>query len=316
MNEFLLVEADERAPQRLRRIALERADSLIATFDAVAQHDGPAIHDARRLLKELRALTSILRSALPGRGKAERKIFRAAGRELSSARDAKAALEAFDRLRERFATEWKPRQFQKIRRALAARIGESISASAVENLRAQMILERGHIAAWPVDEMRRDELWRALGRSYRRARRQMSRALEQRTAESIHEWRKLVKVHWYHEQFLTEVKLIPEQRAHIDAVGKLSRTLGHHHDLVLIDEICKQSPEVFGSRRYVRAFRSFVARALEDLLASAEKKGDDLFREPTRDWINHLRQTAVGAQLRVGPKKAPQRPRNRAAMLA
>src|SRR5438477_5508309 len=105
-QQSLLIEADERAPQRLRRKALESADALAATFEGILEGDAHAIHDARRRLKELRALTSILSVA-----KNERRFFRDAGRMLSAARDAKAALEGFDRLRERFASEWKPRQY-------------------------------------------------------------------------------------------------------------------------------------------------------------------------------------------------------------
>ena len=95
MMEFLLVEADERAPQQLRRKALDLTDSLIAKLDANGPRDGKSIHDARRRLKELRALTSILRNALPRGGKAERKFFRDAGRELSGARGATTPADAY-----------------------------------------------------------------------------------------------------------------------------------------------------------------------------------------------------------------------------
>ena len=279
MNEFLLVEADEHAPQRLRRQALDLADSLVAKLKPDAAQDAKAIHEVRRTFKELRALTLLL-----GGTKVERKFFRDAGRELSRARDAKATLEAFDRLRERFASEWTPRQFGKIRRALAARVGRAADPEVMDRLRTALIAERGHIAAWPVDEMRRDDLWKGLARSYRRARRGMRQAVEDRTVEAIHEWRKRVKVHWYHTQFLTMVSLAPLE-ARTEALRKLSRRLGNHHDLVLIDETCRTTPDLFGSPRYVRKFRTFVGRELANLFEATESEGDDLFRESTREWI-------------------------------
>ena len=119
MQQFLEVEAGERAPQRLRRRALDRADESTEKVAALAGDDPRAVHDLRRRLKELRALTLILSDSLPARGKAERDFFRDAGRKLATARDSKAAVEAFDRLREHFKDEWGPRQFLKIRRALA-----------------------------------------------------------------------------------------------------------------------------------------------------------------------------------------------------
>lgn len=310
MQEFLFVEADERAPQRLRRKALDTADALIATLDGVAKHEAHAIHDARRRLKELRALTSILE-----RGKDERRFFRHAGRLLSNARDTKAILEAFDRLRERFESEWKPRQYQQIRGALKQRTAAPIDASAMEDLRRALIVARGRIAAWAIDQMGRADLWRALARSYRRARREMRRALDERTPEAIHEWRKRVKTHWYHAQFLTEVAVMPAD-PRLDALQKLSRTLGRHHDLVLLDEICVRSPELLGSSRYVAAFRTFIARELRDLFEDAERAGGVLFGDSARNWIANTRDTAAATRIRIGPKKAPKRARPRASMLA
>jgi CHAD domain len=306
MKEFLVVEEGERAPQRLRRKALDLIDSLVAKLEG--PQDSKTIHDSRRRLKELRALTLLL-----GRGKAEGRFFRDAGRELSGARDAKAALEAFDRLRERFASEWKPKQFEKIRRALAARVDVAIDPISLEALRSTLIVERGHIAAWPVDEMRREELWSALSSSYRRARRGMKRALEERTIEATHRWRKRVKMHWYHAQFLTMVSL-GHFEARNEALRRLSRTLGDHHDLILIDDICRRTPELFGSARYARLFHTFVTRALTDLFAAAEAAGTELFHEPTREWIAGVRDDEP--RLRIGPKKTPPRQTSRPRMLA
>jgi len=164
MNEFLVVEAGERAPQRLRRKALDLADEALAKLDAMTGGDQKALHDVRRRLKELRAMAALL-------GRPDVEFFRDAGRTLSPYRDAKAAVEAFDHLRERFATEWTPRQFSKIRRALALSVPPNIDREIGEDLRAALIVERGQIAAWPVDAMKRDDLWSAITRSYRRARR-------------------------------------------------------------------------------------------------------------------------------------------------
>jgi hypothetical protein len=233
--------------------------------------DSKSIHDARRRLKELRALAVLL-----GRGK-DASLFRDAGRTLSRARDAKAAVEAFDRLRDRFSSEWTPRQFDKIRRALAAR------AQTIGEIGPLRIVDRGRVAAWPVDEMRRDDLLRGLTKSYRRARRAMKRAIEHRTPAAIHEWRKRVKMHWYQSQFLTDAGVV-QLDARNRALHKLSRTLGNHHDLALIDELCASEPETFGSSRYVNLFRRFLARELHDLFAVAEKTGHELFAERPRNW--------------------------------
>ena len=296
MKEFLVVEAGERAPQRLRRKALDLTDDAMARLDQIGGHDPAAIHAVRRRLKELRALTLILGTASEGN------FFRDAGRELAAARDAKAALEAFDRLQKRFADQWKPKQFQKIRRALSELVDAHVDTPTIERLRGELLVERGRIAAWTVDEMRRDDLWHAITRSYRRARRGMGNAVEERTPATIHEWRKRVKMHWYHAQFFAAVNLA-RLEPQIELLRALSRTLGEHHDLVLVADLCRRSPELFGTVRYIRSFQRFIARRLVELQDEAERAGGELFIDKPKAWIARVREVTS----RIGPKKSPRR---------
>ncbi len=309
MKEFLVVEAGERAPQRLRRKGLDLTDEAITSLDQIAGDDPAAIHNVRRRLKELRALTLILGSASEGN------FFRDAGRELAAARDAKAMLDAFDRLRKHFGDEWKPRQFQKIRRALSERVNAHVDTLTIEKLRGDLMVERGRIAAWTVDEMSRDDLWTAITRSYRRARRGMSSAVEERTPAAIHEWRKRVKMHWYHAQFLAAVNLASLEPRN-ELLRGLSHTLGDHHDLVLIADSCRRSPELFGSDRYVRSFQRFVSLRLSELQDKAEEAGRELFDEKPKSWTARVREVASSERRRIGPKKSPQRTPGRSAIFA
>jgi CHAD domain-containing protein len=291
MNEFLVVEAGERAPQRLRRKALDLADDALARLDAMTAGDAKALHDVRRRLKELRAMAALL-------GQPDTEFFRSAGRTLSPYRDAKAAVEAFDRLRERFAAEWTPRQFSKIRRALAARVPPNIEREISEDLRAALLVERGQIAAWPVDAMKREDLWRAITKSYRRARRAMRAARHEKTAEAFHEWRKHAKIHWYHAQFFADVNMA-KLEPHTDSLRKLSRALGDHHDLVIVDELCRDMPATFGTARYVKAFRESIAKRLGELEVDSESMGRDLFATRARNWVVRIRLTANPPDVRV-----------------
>ncbi|HYS55005.1 MAG TPA: CHAD domain-containing protein [Thermoanaerobaculia bacterium] len=310
MNEFLIVEAGERAPQRLRRKGLDLADQAIGRLDAMATGDQKALHDVRRRLKELRSLTALLRQP-------DGEFFRDAGRELADYRDAKATVEAFDRLRERFSTEWTPRQFLKVRRALESRVRANVEQPIIERLRAGLLVERGQIAAWTVDEMKREELWSELTRSYKRARRAMRLAMQEKTPENLHDWRKRVKIHWYHAQFFADVGLARFE-PHTDLLRKLSRTLGPHHDFVIIDELCRNLPGLFGSARYVRKFRSFVARQLSELEVDVESIGRTIFATRARNWEVRMRLTAAPQDvlLRIGPRKSPARTTRSSAITA
>ncbi len=289
MNEFLDVQAGERAPQRLRRKALDLADDAFARLDAMSAGDPKALHDVRRRLKELRAMASLL-------GQSDVTFFGDAGRVLSPYRDAKAAVEAFDRLRDRFATEWTPRQFQSIRRTLVQGCAENVDATIVKDLRAALFVERGRIAAWPVDEMKRDELWGAIRRSYRRARRAMRAARQELSAETLHEWRKRVKIHWYHAQFFSEVNIATLDT---ESLRRLSRRLGDHHDLVIVNSLCATAPDVF---------RRCVAMRLRELEVEALTMGREVFATRARNWEVRVRLTAspADARVRVRPAKSPE----------
>ena len=304
MNEFLVVEAGERAPQRLRRKALDLADDALARIDAMMAGDPKALHDVRRRLKELRAMASLL-------GQPDTEFFRNAGRTLSPYRDAKAAVEAFDRLRERFATDWTPRRFLKIRRPLVARVRPNIEQSIGEDLRAALLVERGQIAAWPVEKMKRDDLWTAITRSYRRARKAMRAARREKTPESFHQWRKHTKIHWYHAQFFGDVN-VAKLEPHTDLLRKLSRALGDHHDLVIVDALCCGTAEAFGSARYVKAFRQSIASRLGELEVDAESIGRDLFATRARNWEVRIRLTAnpPDVRLRTAPNGSSGGPRS------
>lgn len=306
MNPFLTFEAGERAPQRLRRKALDTADEAIARLDQIDRDGQKAVHDVRRRLKELRALTELVAGALPLSGQPESQLFRDAGRFLSTARDAKAAVEAFERLRERFADQWTPRQFQKIRSTLAHRVDPTVDPAIVDGLRDALTVERGQIAAWPVDEMPRDALWSAITRSYRRARKAMRTAMEKPTAELLHIWRKRTKMHWYHAQFFVSVGLSGLEQ-HADRLRKLSRILGDHHDLALIRQVCITSWELLGSKRHVRRFQRYVDQRLLELQQNAESEGKDVFEERAKVWEAHAQVASDQLRTRVGPKASPAR---------
>jgi len=293
MNEFLVIEAGERAPQRLRRQGLDLADQALGRLDAMAIGDQKALHDVRRRLKELRALTSLL-------GQPDGDFFRDAGRELADYRDAKAAVEAFDRLRERCGREWTPRQFLKIRRALEARVCANVEQAIIEKLRQGLLVERGQIAAWTVDDMKRDDLWSALTRSYKRARRAMRVVRREMTPENLHEWRKRVKIHWYHAQFFDDVKIV-RLDSHIRLLRKLSRALGDHHDLVIVDGLVQTS----GSTSSLQLFRRYIATRLTELERDAEALGHQIFATRTRSWQVRMRLIAGPADARIRVRSAP-----------
>lgn len=311
MNEFLPVAAAELAPQRLRRRALELLDDALSKLDHFHGDDPQIVHDVRRCFKELRAMARMVGDALPHDGRRERALFRDAGRHFAAQRDARAVVQAFDRLREHFSDEWTPRQFLKIRRALEGQIVLPPDPVALASIRTQLGDERSRIAGWPIDAMTVHDLRLAFARSYRMSRRAMRAALRDGTADKFHAWRRQAKALWYQAQ-LAEFLGIGSFEAQIKALHKLSRILGNHHDLVVVDELCQRSPERFGSPRYVRRFRGYLARRMRNLEKDAESIGEELFAQRPREWAG----LETPRRRRIGPKRSSSRPPADSAIVA
>ena len=244
----------------LRRHALDLIDEALATDD---------VHEVRKRLKELRAVTDLLRARLPHHGREDRTAFRNAARSFAGARDAEAALEAFDALG---TTE-----FGEIRSALACR---SAAFADVRGVHDSLVAARRRVAAWPVDAMHDDDVFSAFRRSYRRARNAMAAATEAGTPELFHEWRKRTKALWY------EARLLFDDSA--NRLHKLSTLLGDHHDLAMLDHVLRMSPETYGDPIIVLRLLQLIAERMRDLEHHAVSLGEDLF-------------------LRRGPKRAEHR---------
>jgi CHAD domain-containing protein len=283
----------------LRQRALDFADEAITRLGDTGSDRDKAIHDVRKRLKELRAVISLLRSHLDDHGRHDRVAFRDAGRRLAASRDAKAAVEAFDQLREHYAQEWGPGEFLKIRRALTRRLPGPISPDTVRGLTDTLLAARRRVAAWSADGIKQEEVWSAFRRSYRAARRAMSHAAETNRPELLHEWRKRVKAHWHHSELVTDAGLARLDK-YAKQLHKLSDVLGEHHDLVVLDELLGQSPQLFGSPVYVARFLGFVGRRLRGLEERAASAGGELFAERPKAWEEQAR----ASMLRHGPKRA------------
>ncbi len=242
----------------LRRHALDLIDEALASTD---------VHEVRKRLKELRAITDLLRSVLPQHGKEDRIAFRNAGRRLPGARGAEAALEAFDNLG---TTE-----FAEIRSSLACRMSHSADLGVIT---ATLVAARRRVAAWPVEGIHDDDVLSSFRRSYRRARNAMAAATEADTPELFHEWRKRTKSLWYEARLLSDDSAKP--------LHKLSVLLGDHHDLAILERmVCDAPPRLL----------TLIADRMRDLEARAISLGEEVFlrRGPKRAERVQLRATAT-----------------------
>jgi hypothetical protein len=137
--------------------------------------------------------------------------------------------------------------------------------------------------------MHDEEIWSAFRQSYRRTRKAMADVLEDPKPALFHEWRKRVKTHW------SQARLLDDDSA--KKLHNLSTILGDHHDLAVIDQLLRLSPEAYGNPILVLRFLTLVAERMRDLETRAAVLGHDLFsrRGPKRAERDALRVAATGS---------------------
>ena len=198
-------------------------------LDRIGQHLADSeVHETRKRLKEIRALLRLVRRPLGEAFAVENVWYRDAGREFADARDAEVVRSAAEKLME--SAEGDARnELAAVTKSLGRRrIAKRALQGRIDNLAAQLPAARDRMA--PEIEDR----FATIGDGLERTLRAGCAALDDRSAEGLHELRKRVKDHWYHIQLLR--RLWPEMmKGHAAAVEELSDALGDHHDLIVLE---------------------------------------------------------------------------------
>src|SRR5258708_7056053 len=221
-------EPGEPVAAETRRILVER---LGAAIEHLAE---PDVHEARKRLKEARALLRLVAPALGGGARAEVMALRDAARQLSAARDAEALVEAFEKIQAGIDSALR----RRVRRRLPKPVGIDV-APVISALSASLDRIRGWLLVDGGLELIEDGLIRTYGQGRRASR----AAAKDPSPEQLHELRKRVKDAWYHHELLESV-WPPVVKGYEKALKEASDQLGLHHDLDLLREQCANEPEV------------------------------------------------------------------------
>jgi CHAD domain-containing protein len=213
-------EPGESVGAETKRILVER---LEAAIDHLAK---PDVHDARKRLKEARAVLRLIVPKVGDEARAEITALRDIARLLAPTRDAEALVEAFQKIR----MEIDPVLRRRLRRLLPKPTPID-PAPVIDALRAS----RDRINGWMLAEAGFELIEPGLIRTYARGRRASQAVAEDPTPELLHELRKRVKDAWYHHELLEDV-WHPVIKGYEKALKELSDLLGLHHDLDLLRE--------------------------------------------------------------------------------
>lgn len=287
-------EVDEKVSEAVDRIIGEQVERSVSTLEEIEDHDfETAVHECRKRAKKLRGLIRLVRPALGGAYRPANEMFRDAGRELSGARDAHAALATFDDLVAASPEQLPDGGLGTVRSSLAAlaeqasqtedRLGSAERAAGLFRAGGdQVIHARLSAKGWAA-------IGPGLNRTYRAGRRALASVTGGGVPDpaAVHEWRKRTKDAWYHVRLLHGAApsvLEPlEDRFH-----RLSDALGDAHDLVVISDRLRASPHLFGGQTQVRIARELARTRRAKLERRATRLGVRLYAEKPSSYTERI----------------------------
>jgi len=253
----------------LAELRFARAEAAFAAADA------DALHQCRKSIKRLRALSRLASAAGDRDSKELERELGRIGRRLSEARDAEVLSRVAASLHEAAAAPGKRRP-----RLLDARPDRHLVAAVVAELGAlEPELERflSDVAVTGAD------LERSLAESFRTAGKRMRRFMQHGRPEAAHDWRKIVQR--LHNQLRLVAGVVPSStRMRLASLDELAGQLGDYQDLSVL-----QSALVTGLVRCKPGTRSKLRRAARarkrELERTSLKLGRRLFvlPEPAAD---------------------------------
>lgn len=224
----------ESTAEAYRRIVEEQIAGL---HEDINDASAEGIHEARKRCKMLRALVELFRGALDERAsKRTDDALEKIARSLAPVRDSEVRLQTLEGLLARGM----PRATQRFAHVHALLQAQAASARRLTLTAADLrdvtaLVAAAHTRLLGLSLTRKG--WNAFGpgitRTYRRGRRAFSDALEDPSPEIRHEWRKRVKLLWYHIRLLqgSQPKKLGAFARKLESLGE---TLGAEHDLAVL----------------------------------------------------------------------------------
>jgi CHAD domain-containing protein len=212
---------------QVRAIAIEQIDKGL---DAIGANDDfdKTVHTLRKCSKKLRALLKLVRPAFEDY-EPEKEAIKAIAAQFSVARDAAVMVETLSGLGEP-AGEPVLERLKERARHLRSQMGEeTLLASA----RSQLEDLRQRARGWSFGASGRAIVLPGLRKSYSRFRKGFAKASESGDSETIHEWRKAAKTHWYHTR-LFEPAAPDVLGGALVNLDKLGTMLGDHQNLAVL----------------------------------------------------------------------------------
>jgi len=287
---FRLSQPNDVARQ-IRRIACEQISNAIAELDSKVVSQASKIHQVRKRCKKLRGLIRLVRPALGESYQTENDWYRDTAQPLSGLRDAKTMQETYDLVMDAFDDQAKRDAFKTIGARLTIRCKELVdenNGDELLNLTTERFAEaHRRVESWQLAEKGFAAVKGGFEKTYSQAYETLKQASSKPSAERFHEFRKRVKHHYFHCLLLRDLwrKPIRERTYEAECLGE---QLGDDHDLIVLSQHIDASPDEFGSKKNVKAFRSLLLQRSRKLRKQSIQLGLRLFAESPSAIVNRF----------------------------
>jgi CHAD domain-containing protein len=290
-----------------RRVVAEQFEGAIGGLAAATDETmAPAVHDARKRCKRLRAVFRLVGPAMGARRyRSLDASVRDAARELSTTRDAAALLDAFDALLAAHGADPRQESLRVAREGFGSRLAALASGDTdtdpVRRARERLEIAAGLAQKGSLDGSGFAVLADGLADTYRRGAKAMAGLRKTGSIEESHDWRKAVKYTWHHLELLEPTApsvLDPAARA----FHQVADSLGDAHNLAVLIDTVEGSPAAFGGHDSIRSLVEMAEVSRVDLEARAISLGMRLYAETPKAFARRLR-SYWAAAAKVGPER-------------
>jgi CHAD domain-containing protein len=277
---------NESLAHAIRRVFVEEIDGAVGQL-AESKRRVEAVHEARKGIKKIRGLLGLIARPLGPRYKAEDHYFRNAGRRLSKLRDSAVMLQTLDAL---------AAKHQQISTAVLAGIRRDLLRCQRETPPDKQVSPdvlrllngaRTNAASWPLEDLEFAALLPDLTAAYRGGRKAFRRALKVQSAEALHDFRKQVKLHWYHLR-LFDGYLNAELKKRASELRALETCLGDEHNVILLCRRIAADVETARDRQQTRQVVVALEEEATHLRQRALESGLQLYSDRPRDFAAML----------------------------
>ncbi|MEQ1941047.1 CHAD domain-containing protein [Mesorhizobium sp. VNQ89] len=268
----------------VRRIAAEELNAALEWLSRVNDKPDKALHETRKLLKNVRALLRLVRSGAKDFVRKENARYREAAALLAGPRQAGALIETVDRLAKGLHDSRHRKVVTSARENLLAHRAGVLSAEAndaatqaAKACRAG-IKRLGRLKLPDQPEEAADILAEGAARTLRRARRALKAARKAGEEEAFHDLRKATKAHLAHLALLREFWPSPVKTRRA-TVGALAEKLGELQDILVLRGLLRDGGPAVGSFAETGKFDGLCARSERRLRKACLNEAAELFRD-------------------------------------